>query len=133
MPRTWPLSAAACILAACASHPAASPATPAGEPEAPSAPAGPTTEPVSTGKDCATATARCGGGACDVSVKNDCDQVVHCAVELAATCATQTGALAATGGGRGTIVAHESSVFGAQATCPDGSVTHTEITKLSCK
>lgn len=120
------------VSAGCAARPAPESAPPASEPPPPPA-AVPTAAPVETGKDCASGTARCGGGSCEVKVKNDCDQAVHCALELTATCATQTGAITASGGGRGTIGAHEADAFGAQATCPDGTVTHTEITKLACK
>jgi hypothetical protein len=68
-----------------ASHPPAPSSTPGdgtGEPAAPSAqssaaPAIPS-EPVASGKDCAKATARCGGGACAVTIDNKCPDPVHC-------------------------------------------------------
>jgi hypothetical protein len=124
------------VLGACTPDPLG--ATPALSPSNVPAPmpaqsAVPASAPVDTGKDCASATARCGGGACDVTVKNACDQAVRCVVDIAVTCATQTGSVSVAGKDRATIGARETGDVGAQVTCPDGTVTHTEVTNLSCK
>jgi hypothetical protein len=97
------------------------------------APAPAASVPVDTGKDCAKATARCAGGACDVTVTNDCDQAVRCAFELTATCETQSGTISVTGADRGLIGAHATSDLAAQTSCPAGPTRHTEVSKLDCK
>jgi len=89
--------------------------------------------PVDTGKDCAKATARCGGGACDVTVTNDCADPVRCTFELTASCETQTGAISVNGGDRGLVGAHSASDLAAQTSCPEGPASHTEVSKLVCK
>jgi len=96
-------------------------------------PSAPAPAPVDTGKDCAKATARCGGGACDVTVTNDCDQPVRCAFELSATCETQTGTVSVNGGDRGLVGPHSTSDLAAQTSCPSGAPRQTEVTKLTCK
>jgi hypothetical protein len=117
---------------------ACAPSQPAAEPapahsEAPPAPSAPQSMPVDTGKDCAKATARCGGGACDVTVTNDCGDPVRCAFELAASCQTQSGAITVTGADRGLVGAHSTSDLAAQTSCPEGPASHTEVSKLVCK
>jgi hypothetical protein len=106
---------------------------PSAEP-APTAPAAgaPQSGPIDSGKDCARATGKCGGGTCALTIKNDCDQPVHCELQVSATCQSQNGTDAANGGDRATIAAHESGDLGAQATC-SGPVVHTEVEKLVCK
>ncbi len=117
----------------CGGAPPAPPAAPAPPPteSAPSAP--PSAEPVDTGKDCATAQGRCGGGACNVTVKNGCDQAVRCELEISATCESQSGTAEAGGKERQGFAPGTSGDLGAQATCTDGRVVRTEIRKLSCK
>jgi hypothetical protein len=116
--------------------------TPAPQGPAPSAqpPAAPTpvadvpeSAPIDSGKDCAHATGKCGGGTCAVTIKNDCDQPIRCDLQMTATCETQNGTVAADGADRATIGAHESSDLGAQATCAGGPIVHTEVQKLACK
>lgn len=110
------------------------PASSAG-PSSPPAPVAdvPESAPVDSGKDCAHATGKCGGGTCALTIKNDCDQPVHCDLQVSATCETQNGTVAADGADRATIAAHESGDLGAQATCAGGPVVHTEVQKLVCK
>lgn len=119
---------------ACAGQPPAAQPPPAAVDNAPApAAAAPESAPVDTGKDCAKATARCGGGACDVTVTNDCDQAVRCAFELAATCETQSGSVTVTGADRGVVGAHSKSDLAAETSCPGGPARHTEVSKLTCK
>jgi hypothetical protein len=92
----------------------------------------PASAPIDTGKDCAHATGKCGGGTCNVTIKNDCDQPVHCELQVSATCQSQNGTDSANGGDRTTIAAHETGDLGAQASC-SGPVVHTEAEKLVCK
>lgn len=110
--------------------PASSPAPPA--PPVPVADV-PQSAPVDSGMDCAHATGKCGGGTCALTIKNDCDQPVHCELQVAATCETQNGTVAANGGDRTTIAPHESGDLGAQASCSGGPIVHTEVQKLACK
>jgi hypothetical protein len=129
------LAAAVALQAnACAGErPAAQPAPPVVDSAPAAAPAAPATVPVETGKDCAKATAQCGGGACDVTVKNDCDQAVRCAFELTAICETQSGTVTVTGADRGLVGARSTSDLAAQTSCPAGPARHTEVSKLDCK
>jgi hypothetical protein len=63
-----------------------------------------------------------------VTIKNDCDQPVHCDLQVSATCSADS----ANGGDRTTIAAHETADLGAQASC-SGPIVHTEVEKLVCK
>jgi hypothetical protein len=85
-----------------------------------------------SGKDCAHATGKCGGGTCDLTIKNDCDQPVRCELQVSATCQSQSGTVGANGGDKTTIGPHETGDLGAQATCA-GPVVHTEVEKFVCK
>jgi hypothetical protein len=130
------LGAGAIVVGFChcaAQRAATQPAPPPADTSAPSATSSePQWEPVETGKDCASAQAKCGGGVCDAKVKNDCDTAVRCALEIAATCGTSGGGSTANGSDHATIAAHATGDVGAQATC-GGDVVHTEIQKLSCR
>ncbi len=108
---------------------------PSAEPAAPPTPVAdvPQSARVDSGKDCAHATGKCGGGTCALTIKNDCDQPVHCDLQVAATCETQNGTVAANGGDRTTIAPHESGDLGAQASCSGGPIVHTEVQTLVCK
>jgi hypothetical protein len=114
------------------SRPPAQPPPAADETPAPQ-PSAPSPVPVDTGKDCAKATARCGGGACDVTVTNDCDQPVRCAFQLSATCETQSGTVTVNGGDKGLVGPHSKSDLGAETSCPSGAPRQTEVTTLTCK
>jgi hypothetical protein len=123
-------------LAACGGGtPAPQAPAPSGEPAPQTVPVAdvPQSAPIDSGKDCAHATGKCGGGTCALTIKNDCDQPVHCNLQVAATCETQNGTVAADAGDRTTIAAHESGDLGAQATCAGGPVVHTEVQKLLCQ
>ena len=121
-------------LAACGGGtPAPQAPSPSAEPATPVPAAGaPQEGPIDSGKDCAHATGKCGGGTCALTIRNDCDQPVHCELQVSATCQSQNGTDAANGGDRTTIAAHESGDLGAQAT-RSGPVVHTEVEKLVCK
>jgi hypothetical protein len=93
----------------------------------------PAWEHVDSGKDCAKAEGRCGGGVCNAKVKNDCDAAVRCDLAMSATCDNPQGNSAASGGDHATIAAHESGEIDAQVTCTSGPIVHTEIVKLACK
>src|SRR5579863_2883173 len=122
------------LVAGCGGAPPAPAASPpaAGEPtaEAPSGP--PAAEAVDTGKDCAKAEGQCGGGSCNVTIKNGCDASVRCELEVSAQCESQGGTSEAGGKERDTIAAGASGGIGAQASCSGGRVVHTEVRKLVC-
>jgi hypothetical protein len=86
-----------------------------------------------TGMACATAQGRCGGGVCNVSIKNGCEATVRCELEISAQCETQSGTAEAGGKERDSFAAGTSGDLGARATCADGRVTRTEVRKLLCK
>jgi hypothetical protein len=119
------------LAAACGATPP--PVAPSAPPSAP-APASqtPATEAVASGMDCAVAEARCGGGSCNVKIKNGCDRAVRCELAVTATCETQNGTSQANGQERDSFAAGSTGELGAQATC-GGQVLHTEVTKLTCK
>ena len=136
-PRAAPFAFALTLtgLAACGGEqpaPQAPPTPPSAAPPVGTA-SPPPSAAIETGKDCAKAEGRCGGGTCDVTVKNDCDQAVRCELQVAATCVTQDGTAAADAGDRATVAAHETGSIAAQATCTGGSVVHTEVGKLTCR
>jgi len=93
----------------------------------------PAEEAADTGSACAGAKASCGGGICNVKIKNACDQPVRCELAITATCDSQTGSMQANGADHGTFAAGGSGELAAQATCSGSRVVHTEIKKLSCK
>lgn len=93
----------------------------------------PASAPVDTGKACATAQGRCGGGACSVTIKNGCDSSVRCELDVLAQCEAQSGSAEATGKGRDSFAPGASGDLGANATCADGRVTRTEVSKLVCR
>ena len=130
------VAAFALALGACGGGtPAPQAPAPSAQPSAPPTPVAdvPESAPVDSGKDCAHATGKCGGGTCALTINNDCDGPVHCDLQVAATCETQNGTVAANGGDRATIAAHESGDLGAQAACAGGPIVHTEVQKLVCK
>ena len=83
--------------------------------------------------DCAKAEGQCGGGGCNVTIKNGCDAAVRCGLEVSAQCESQGGTSEAGGKERTTIPAGASGGLGAQATCSGGRVLHTEVRKLVCQ
>jgi len=118
-------------LAACGGAATQAPAPPS--PAAAPAEALPEFAAIDSGKSCAKAEARCGGGACSVKLKNDCDAPVRCHLSITTTCDTQGGTSAANGEDHATIAAHEAGVLDAQAGCSSGPTVRTEVDKLSCK
>jgi len=123
------------LLAACGgTTPAPSAPPPATESPPASTPQIPDWSALESGKACAKAQSRCGGGVCDVRVKNDCDAPVHCDLAISATCqGGEGGGSVASGGDRGTIGAHESGEIDAQASCTSGPIVHTEVQQLLCR
>jgi hypothetical protein len=93
----------------------------------------PQNEPVESGKDCVKAQGKCGGGVCNVSVKNDCDEPVHCELAISARCDTQGGTSDASGGDRVTVAAHATGEVDAQVGCSGGQIVRTQVQKLACK
>jgi hypothetical protein len=123
------------IVAGCGGAPPPPPAAPPPAPEpAAEAPSGPpAAEAVDTGKDCAKAEGQCGGGGCNVTIKNACEASVRCELEVSAQCESQGGTSEAGGKQRDSIGPGASGTIGAQATCSGGRVLHTEVRKLVCK
>jgi hypothetical protein len=121
----------ACACGASKPPPPGAPTAPAAVDNAPSGP--PATQAVETGKDCATAQGQCGGGICNVTVKNACNTAVRCELEVAATCESQSGTAESGGRERDTFAAGTSGDLGARATCADGRVVRTEVRSLTCK
>jgi hypothetical protein len=135
-PMRWsaPCAGTIALAAACGGSQSAAPAPVAPSDVAPASltPTAPVSMPIDTGKDCAKAEVRCGGGDCDAKVKNDCEAAVSCALKITATCETENGGVEAKGAERGSIAAHETGDVGAQAGCP-GRALHTEVETLVCK
>jgi|HubBroStandDraft_4_1064222.scaffolds.fasta_scaffold149391_2 hypothetical protein len=107
-------------------------------PSSPPAPVEPTAsipqnEPVESGRDCVKAEGKCGGGVCNVSVKNDCNDAVHCELAITARCEAQGGTSDASGGDRVTVAAHSTGEVDAQVGCSGGQIVRTEVQKLACK
>jgi len=80
-----------------------------------------------------TAQARCGAGACNVSIKNACDQPVRCELEVSATCDAPSGMNDAGGREHDTFAAGATGDLATRAVCTGGPIVHTEVRKLSCK
>ncbi len=127
----WVVCAVGAVLLACggAPPPPASSRPPAAEPTA----SIPQNEPVESGKDCVRAEGKCGGGVCNVSVKNDCNDVVRCELAITARCDAQGGTSDASGGDRVTVAAHGTGEVDAQVGCSGGQIVRTEVQKLTCK
>jgi len=123
------------LMAACggAPPPPAAAPTPAAEPTPGASSGPPAAEAVDTGNDCAKAEGQCGGGGCNVTIKNACAAAVRCELEVSAQCESQGGSSEAGGKQRDTIQAGASGTIGAQATCSGGRVLHTEVHRLVCK
>ena len=122
----------AASMVACGGAPPPAPAAPAA-PEVPAVSTTPSTDAVDTGKDCAKAEAKCGGGACNIHVKNGCDTPVRCALEIAVACTVQGGTSEANAADHATIDPHGEGDVGAQAACSGGQVARTSVRTLACK
>jgi len=111
------------------------PAPPAPDPLSPAAPKPlrMSTEPLNLGKPCATGESTCGGGVCDLKVKNDCDAPITCDVVVASSCTTAAGVAEVTGRKRTTFAAKEEGKLNIGALCPEGNVVRTAVTDLKCK
>jgi hypothetical protein len=129
------LGLATLLVAGCGGAPPPPPAAPppAAEPAPEAASGPPAAEAVDTGKDCAKAEGQCGGGGCNVTIKNACDASVRCELEVSAQCESQGGTSEAGGKQRDSIAAGATGAIGAQATCSGGRVLHTEVRRLTCK
>ncbi len=128
------LAVGAMIFGACAPPPPP-PAPPAPDPLSPAAPKPlrMSTEPLQLGKPCATGESVCGGGVCDLKVKNDCDAPLTCDVVVTTSCTTSAGVAEATGRKRTTFAAKEEGKLNIGALCPEGSAMRTAVTDLKCK
>jgi hypothetical protein len=116
----------------------APPPPPAAKPEqaAPAAPAGlrMEKEALQLGKPCATGQSVCGGGVCDLTVKNDCDAPLTCDVFVASTCRTASGAGEARARKRGTFPAKAEDKLNIAALCQEGGeALRTTVSELKCQ
>lgn len=114
--------------------PKVEPAVSASTPEPPSEPpVVPTKEEIPSGKDCLKAQKLCAGGACDVTVQNQCDEPATCDAFVTAKCKAATQFLEAKGRKRATIPAKTDDKINVTAECSEGDVVYTDLTDLKCK
>jgi hypothetical protein len=127
--------AAFSLVAACSAPPPPPPAAPLPDPTAMAPRVEPhmSKDPVSLGKPCATGEAVCGGGVCDLTVKNDCDAALTCDVFVSSSCRTSTEIGEARGRKRGTFAAKEVGKLNVPALCPDGNVVRTAVAEVKCQ
>ena len=90
-------------------------------------------EAVPTGRDCATAEVRCGGGRCVAAIDNRCDLPITCTVQVESLCQI--------GGESGrtnasskevTTLGHAARSIEAQVSC-EGAVLTTTLERLACE
>lgn len=99
--------------------------------EAPPLP--PEPEPVETGQACAKATVLCGGGACELKLKNDCDAPLTCDAFMLVRCKAANDFIEASGRGRETFPAKTEGQVTVDADCTMGSIVQTSFSELKCK
>jgi hypothetical protein len=112
-------------------EPEAPSATAAPEPEPPPGPAEP--ETVDTGHACASSKATCGGGACTLELKNDCETPLTCEAAILLRCRTPTELVEAHGRGRQTFPAKTPGELVITANCTMGDLVQTSFQSLACK
>jgi hypothetical protein len=126
---------AAVLIGACS----APPPPPAGKPEPAEKPAAPPSlrmekEALQLGKACATGQSVCGGGVCDLTVKNDCEAPLTCDVFVSSSCRTTSGTGEGRGRKRGTFPAKAEEKLNVPALCPEGGeALRTTVTDLKCQ
>jgi len=91
-----------------------------------------TKAPLKSPKPCLTGETSCGGGVCDLVVKNACEGPVTCDVFVASSCKTNTGFGQAGGKKRVTFAAKTDEKVNLSAFCTEGDVVRTELTEIRC-
>ncbi len=91
-------------------------------------------EPMPTGRDCAMATTRCGGGRCIAEIDNQCKLPITCRLSIESICQTSNGEV-----GPANASTKEVTTLGAQqrtleatASCGQGVPITTRVTSLEC-
>jgi hypothetical protein len=91
-------------------------------------------EALQLGKSCATGQSTCGGGVCDLVVKNDCDAPITCDVFVASSCRNVTTTGEARGRKRGTFPAKAEEKLNVAALCPEGGeAVRTAVSEMKCQ
>jgi len=130
------LTAGALVLAACSSPPPAATPPPAKEEPAKAkveTPQDLPKEPVDSGKECAKATAQCGGGVCSLTLDNTCAEAVTCDIAILTVCQAQTDLVQAKARRRETFAAGSKEAFSIPADCSNDRVVSTKVQSLACK
>jgi hypothetical protein len=121
------------LLAACAAEPPPKPAANADPIAAKPAELVMAKAPLKTPKPCLTGESSCGGGVCDLVVKNGCDGPLTCDVSITSACKTNTGFGQASGRKRATFAAKADDKMNLAAYCVDGDVVRTEVADIKCQ
>lgn len=93
----------------------------------------PEPEPVETGQACAKATVLCGGGACELKLKNECDAPLTCDAFMLVRCKAANDFIEASGRGRETFPAKTEGQVTVDANCTMGTIVQTSFSELKCK
>jgi hypothetical protein len=89
--------------------------------------------PLEAPKPCLKGEAACGGGVCDLTVKNDCDAPLTCDVVIVSSCKTNTGFGEARGRKRATFAAKAPDKLNIGALCTEGDVMRTQVSEIKCQ
>jgi hypothetical protein len=92
-----------------------------------------TKAPLESPKPCLKGESSCGGGVCDLSVKNDCDGPLTCDVAIKSSCKTNTGFGEASGRKRATFAAKAADKLNIAAMCTEGDVVRTQVSEIKCQ
>jgi hypothetical protein len=89
--------------------------------------------PLKSPKPCLKGESSCGGGVCDLVVKNDCDTPVTCDVVITSACRNATGFGEARGRKRATFAAKADDKMNIAAQCTEGDVARTQVEDVKCQ
>jgi hypothetical protein len=91
-------------------------------------------EALKLGKPCATGQSTCGGGVCDLVVKNDCEVPLTCDVFVVSSCRTMNETGEGRGRKRGTFPAKAEEKLNVPALCPEGGeAVRTSVSDIKCQ
>ncbi len=96
--------------------------------------AGEKPEPVDTGRDCATAQTRCGGGRCVAEIDNRCKLPITCKLHIESLCQTSNGETgpASASTKEVTTLGSQTRSIEAETSCGQGTPVTTRIEGLEC-
>lgn len=91
-------------------------------------------EPMDTGRECATAQTRCGGGRCTAEIDNRCKLPITCKLHIESLCQTSNGETGPANASTKdvTTLGSRTNVIEAETSCGQGTPVVTRIEGLEC-